>query len=40
VAAYFSVKFLTKYFHTKKLTPFAVYCMAAGLIYSIVLYFR
>jgi undecaprenyl-diphosphatase len=40
VAAYFSVKFLVKYFHTNKLTPFAVYCVAAGVVYSIILYFR
>lgn len=30
VAAYFSVKFLTKYFETRGLTPFAVYCAVAG----------
>jgi undecaprenyl-diphosphatase len=40
LAAYFAVKFLVKYFHTNKLTPFAIYCFAAGVIYSIVLYFR
>jgi len=39
-AAYFSVKFLLKYFHTNKLTPFAVYCVIAGLAYSLILYFR
>jgi undecaprenyl-diphosphatase len=31
VAAYFSVKFLTRYFKTRTLTPFAVYCLIAGL---------
>ncbi len=33
-AAYFSVRFLTKYLHTKSntLTPFAIYCLSAGLI--------
>ncbi|MBV9349724.1 MAG: undecaprenyl-diphosphate phosphatase [Patescibacteria group bacterium] len=32
IAAYFSVRFLTKYFESKKLTPFAFYCIvAAGL---------
>lgn len=31
VAAYFSVKFLTRYFRTRTLTPFAVYCLLAGL---------
>lgn len=30
VAAYFSVKFLTKYFETKTLTPFAIYCLVVG----------
>jgi len=40
IAAYFSVKFLVKYFQTNKLTPFAVYCVMAGLVYSVILYFR
>lgn len=31
VAAYFSVKFLTRYFKTRTLTPFAIYCFLAGL---------
>jgi undecaprenyl-diphosphatase len=31
VAAFFAVKFLTRYFKTKTLTPFAIYCFAAGL---------
>jgi undecaprenyl-diphosphatase len=35
VAAYFSVKFLMKYFQTKTLTPFAIYCAAAGIIFSL-----
>jgi undecaprenyl-diphosphatase len=30
VAAYVAVRFLTKYFHTKTLTPFAWYCVLAG----------
>ena len=30
VAAYFSVRFLTKFFHTRTLLPFAVYCLVAG----------
>jgi undecaprenyl-diphosphatase len=30
VAAYFSVKFLTRYFKTRTLTPFAVYCLLVG----------
>jgi undecaprenyl-diphosphatase len=31
LAAYFSVRFLVKYFETRTLTPFAVYCVGAGL---------
>lgn len=30
IAAYFSVKFLTRYFRTRTLTPFAIYCFAVG----------
>jgi undecaprenyl-diphosphatase len=37
--AYFSVKFLTKYFETETLVPFALYCFLAGGISSIVLFF-
>ncbi len=40
LAAYFSIKFLLKYFHTNKLTPFAVYCVVGGLIYSLILLSR
>jgi undecaprenyl-diphosphatase len=32
VAAYFSLRFLTRYFETRTLTPFAIYCLIAGLI--------
>jgi undecaprenyl-diphosphatase len=31
VAAWFSVRFLMRYFETNKLTPFAVYCLVAGI---------
>jgi undecaprenyl-diphosphatase len=31
VAAYASVRFLTRYFRTRTLTPFAVYCLVAGV---------
>ena len=31
VSAYLAVRFLTKYFHTRTLTPFAVYCVLAGI---------
>ncbi len=36
IFAYLSVKFLLKYFETKKLWPFAVYCIAVGIIASIL----
>ncbi|MFE9689553.1 undecaprenyl-diphosphate phosphatase [Micromonospora sp. NPDC005806] len=32
VSAYAAVKFLTRYFETRTLTPFAVYCVLAGLV--------
>jgi undecaprenyl-diphosphatase len=32
VAAYLAVRFLTRYFHTRTLTPFAFYCLAAGVL--------
>jgi undecaprenyl-diphosphatase len=31
VSAYLSVRFLTRWFHTRTLTPFAVYCAVAGV---------
>lgn len=31
VAAYISVRFLVRYFETRTLTPFAIYCVLAGL---------
>jgi len=37
LTAYLSVRFLMRYFETNKLTPFAVYCVAAGLFSSIYL---
>ncbi len=36
VTAYLAVRFLMKYFETKRLTPFAVYCAVAGLILTVV----
>jgi undecaprenyl-diphosphatase len=30
VSAYFAVRFLTRWFHTRTLTPFAIYCVVAG----------
>jgi len=40
VAAYLSVRFLMKYFQTKTLTPFAVYCFVFGLASFIYLAVR
>jgi undecaprenyl-diphosphatase len=31
VGAYLSVRYLTRYFQTRTLTPFGIYCLAAGL---------
>lgn len=36
-AAWLSVKFLTRYFKTNTLTPFAIYCMAIGVLSLIIL---
>jgi undecaprenyl-diphosphatase len=30
IAAYVSLRFLTKYFETRTLNPFAIYCVVAG----------
>lgn len=32
IAAYFSVKFLTRYFQTRTLTPFAIYSLIIGIV--------
>jgi undecaprenyl-diphosphatase len=37
IAAYASVKFLTRYFKTKNLTPFAIYCLAIGVLSFLIL---
>jgi undecaprenyl-diphosphatase len=37
IAAYFSIRFLTKYFESKTLTPFAIYCVAAGVAFLALL---
>jgi len=37
ICAYLSVKFLTKYFKTHTLKPFAVYCIVVGIITSFLL---
>ena len=36
--AYLSVRFLMRYFETNRLTPFAIYSVAAGIVYSAYLY--
>ncbi len=35
VTAYFSVRFLLRFFETNRLTPFAIYCCAVGAVLSI-----
>lgn len=37
-AAWFAVTFLTRYFKTRTLTPFAIYCVAIGIISLIILH--
>jgi undecaprenyl-diphosphatase len=32
IAAYLSVRYLTRYFTTRTLTPFAIYCLIAGVL--------
>lgn len=39
-AAYFSLRFLVKYFETRTLTPYAAYCVAAGVLFSLILLVR
>jgi undecaprenyl-diphosphatase len=36
---FFAVKFLLKYFETNRLTPFGIYCVAAGVICTLVFAF-
>lgn len=40
IAAYLSVRFLTKYFKTNTLTPFAIYCVAFGIVISLIFLVR
>lgn len=40
VSAYFAVRFLTRYFHTRTLTPFAIYCVVAGAASLLLLTLR
>jgi undecaprenyl-diphosphatase len=36
-ATYLAVKFLLKFFETNRLTPFGVYCIVGGIVYSVIL---
>ncbi|MEA2641030.1 MAG: undecaprenyl-diphosphatase [Chloroflexota bacterium] len=38
VAAFLAVQFLTRYFETNRLTPFAIYCMVVGIVSSLLLF--
>ena len=40
ITAYFSVRFLSNYFETKKLTPFGIYCIIAGIVASLIFLVR
>jgi undecaprenyl-diphosphatase len=31
LCAYLAIRFLTRFFHTRTLTPFAIYCLIAGV---------
>jgi len=35
VTAYFAIRFLMRYFETKRLTPFAVFCFVEGIVLSL-----
>jgi undecaprenyl-diphosphatase len=39
VTTYFAVKFLLRYFETNRLSPFGVYCLAAGFICTLIFAF-
>jgi len=39
ITAFFAVKFLLKFFETNRLTPFAIYCAAAGVVVSLIFAF-
>jgi undecaprenyl-diphosphatase len=40
ITAFFSVKFLLKYFETNRLTPFAIYCATLGITLSLIFAFQ
>jgi len=37
LTTYLAVKFLLRFFETNRLTPFGIYCIVAGVIYSLIL---
>jgi undecaprenyl-diphosphatase len=37
LSTYVAVKFLLRFFETNRLTPFGIYCIVAGVIYSLIL---
>ena len=37
VTAWLSVRFLVRFFETNRLTPFAIYCTVAGLVFTVLL---
>ncbi len=39
VTTYFAVKFLLRFFETNRLTPFAIYCVTAGVICTLIFAF-
>src|SRR5947209_3964322 len=39
ITTFFAVKFLLRFFETNRLTPFGVYCLAAGLVCTLVFAF-
>jgi len=39
ITTFFAVKFLLKFFETNRLTPFAIYCAAAGVVVSLIFAF-
>lgn len=38
ITAYLSVRFLTRYFRTRTLTPFAIYCLVAGVVAGVLVH--
>ncbi len=39
LTTYIAVKFLLRFFETNRLTPFGIYCIVAGVIYSLIIAF-